>query len=302
MAKDDEITARFTYTPPAGAGDPIVFESTSDMGLTLLNGVKGLGKPPVKHFTAARAHSHGSVRLGTRLEEREIFLPLLMDAETVNDLDIMRDSLIERLNPLKGEGTLKVERIADGQKRTASVIYKSGLEGDMGDGYRGVWETFGVTFLMCEAFWEGSAVTISWPLASTDKPFLSRTVNFFPVIIGRTHIQGTYSLDIAGDADAYPVWTITGPATDIEINNRSTGQRIQIMGEIRAGETITINTRDDTLTGTTRSQDELWDALTMDSTLFPLSPGRNDVEAIATGLTTDSKISATYRQRFLAGY
>lgn len=302
MSNDDEITVRLTYTPPVGGGKPIIFESTTDMGISLIHGMTGFGIAPVELTYSDRAQSHGAVLQGVHLEKRELFVPLLMDAETVNDLDVLRDSLVERLNPLLGEGTLTVERIADGQIRSAKVIYKKGLEGDYGDGYHGVWETFGLTFSMGEAFWNGPETTAQWSLLNKNKPFISDTVSFFPIIVGKSHVNNAYTVDIVGDAPAHPVWTITGPATDIIITNTVTKQKIQINGEVKAGESITIDTINNTLTGTNRTENDLWDALSLDSTLFPLAKGKNKISAVATGLTSESKITAVYRQQFNKGY
>ncbi|WP_346844622.1 phage distal tail protein [uncultured Rothia sp.] len=197
---------------------------------------------------------------------------------------------------------MTVERIKDGQKRSARVIYSKGMEGDYGEGYHGDWQTFGITFSMGEAFWNGPETTVGWSLISTDKPLISNSVKFLPIVIGKSHVQGTYKVNIEGDAPAYPVWTIIGPATDIRITNKITGQKIQINGEVKIGETITIDTRNYTLAGTSRNENDLWDALSLDSTLFPLSTGANEIETVATGLSADSEITATYRQQFLKGY
>lgn len=302
MANGDEITVRLTYTPPKGTSEPIVFQSTSDTGISLIHGMTGFGIAPVELTYSDRSQSHGAVLNGVHLEKRELFIPLIMDANSILELDLMRDSLVERLNPLLGEGTLTVERIADGQRRSAQVIYQKGLDGDYGEGYNGDWHTFGLTFVMGEAFWNGPETRVEWALASSSKPFVSNSVNFFPVIIGKSNVNGAYEVNIVGDAPAYPVWTITGPATDIRITNKVTGQKIQINGEVKAGESITIDTKNYTLTGTSRSENELWDALSLDSTLFPLQKGKNSVVAVATGLTSASKITATYRQQYLKGY
>lgn len=279
-----------------------MFESTSDTGISLIRGMTGFGIAPTELTYADRAQSHGSILTGVHLEDRELFIPLIMDADSVQALDELRDSLVERLNPLLGEGTLTVERIADGQRRSAPVIYKKGLEGDFGDEYWGDWQTFGITFAMGEAFWNGPETKVEWSLANSSKPFVSNSVNFFPIIIGKSNVNGAYTVDIVGDAPAYPVWTITGPATDICITNKVTGQKIQINGEVKIGETITIDTRNYTLSGTSRTENELWDALSLDSTLFPLQKGKNSISAVATGLTSASKITAVYRQQFLKGY
>lgn len=302
MHSYDDITVQIIYTPPSGVGDPVVFESTSDTGITLINGVTGIGIAPVTHTTVARAQSHGSVLRSTRLTEREIFLPILMDAESVHELDKLRDSLLARLDPLKGPGTLTIRRMADGQVRTIPAIYKDGLAGDYGSEYYGEWQSFGLTFLVTEAFFSGEKMTVKWALESISKPFISTTERFFPVILGRTSTDNNYSLTVPGDVTTYPVWRITGPATDPTITNERTGEKFSFTGEIRAGETITIDSKNNTLLSNQRTQEELWDALSLDSIIFALEPGETGLSVTATSLTAASAIEASFSPQYLAGY
>lgn len=300
MPSNDEITVKITFTP--AQGEPIVFESTSALGLSLLNGVKGLGIAPVTHSTAARSQLHGSVLRATRLTEREIFLPVLIDAPSIQELDELRDSLIERCNPLLGPGKITVNRVKDGKTRTISAIYKDGLEGEYGANYFGDWQSFGFTFLATDAFWAGEEVQFSWPLQSTSKPFISKRADFFPVILGRTNVDNAYTVVIGGDTTAHPIWTITGPATDITVKNVTTGEQFFITGEVKATETITVDTANNTLRSNQRTEDQLWDALSLDSTLFALPVGKTSISVTATSLTKDSSITAKYFPQYLAGY
>lgn len=303
MANGDIITMQIRFTPAPGVKrPPLLFESTSDMGITLLNGVTGIGIAPVDHATKKNAVGHGSSWQGTRLEEREIYLPLLIDAPDVAGLDKLRDSIIKTCDPLQGEGTISVRRMHDGKERHIPARYKSGLEGKYDDDYFGEWQTLGLIFLATEAFWSGDPVTLSWPLSSTDKPFISETVAFFPVVLGRTNVNGVYEIDLLGDAPAAPVWEVTGPATDITILNQTTGDKIFIAGEVKPGEKIRIDTANNFLSGSGRTEDELWDSLSLDSTLFKLPLGKNRVQVIATGLTKQSSIAATYAPQYYNGY
>lgn len=302
MANGDFITMQIRFTPPAGVNHaPLLFESTSDMGITLLNGVRGIDLAPVTHKTARKGKGHGSTLQATQLEEREIYIPLLIDAPTVKELDDLRDKIVETVNPLNGMGKISVTRTGDGKTRHIGAIYKEGLEGDYGSEYHGQWQTLGLLFLATEAFWEGEKVELSWPLTSTDKPFISETVNFFPVILGRTNVNGAYEIDLDGDAEVQPVWNITGPATDITITDKITGEIIYIAGEVADGETITIDTGNNKISGSARTEDELWDALSLNSILFPLRLGKNRVSVTATGLTKKSVISASYATKYLKG-
>lgn len=300
MAKDDIITMRITYTAPGQ--EPVIFESTSDMGVTLLNGVRGLGIAPVEHRTASRVQNHGSVLRSTRLQEREVFLPLLIDAPTLQELDALRDNLVERIQPLNGGGELAVTRVLDGQTRRIPAIYKEGLEGEYGGDYYGDWQTFGLTFLCTEAFWSGAEVTAKWALKNNGKPFISKKTPFFPVILGRSTTDSAVEVRIPGDVNTYPTWEIHGPATDITITCANTGRKISLRGEVRAGETITIDSANNLLSGSRKTQDELWDALSLDSEIFDLAPGTARIAVTASGMTEESSINVSYAPRYLTGY
>lgn len=46
-----------------------------------------------------------------------------------------------------------------------------------------------------------------------------------------------------GDLDAYPIWTVTGPATQINVQNNTTGKGWSLTYSLLAGKTVTVDTR-----------------------------------------------------------
>ena len=125
-------------------------------------------------------------------------------------------------------------------------------------------------------------------------------VPFFPIMLSASTIQGAKQLDIQGDADAYPIWTVYGPGEDFEIINRTTGERFFLEGEITSP--ITIDTRTEQLSADGMSNMELWARVPRELSTFPLKPGRNDISFVIVNATEQSKVELRYAEQWRAGY
>ena len=125
-------------------------------------------------------------------------------------------------------------------------------------------------------------------------------VPFFPIMLSASTIQGARQLDIQGDADAYPIWTVYGPGEDFEIINRTTGERFFLEGEITSP--ITIDTRTEQLSADGMSNMELWARVPRELSTFPLKPGRNDISFVIVNATEQSKVELRYAEQWRAGY
>ena len=127
-----------------------------------------------------------------------------------------------------------------------------------------------------------------------------QAVPFFPIMLSASTIQGAKQLDIQGDADAYPIWTVYGPGEDFEIINRTTGERFFLEGEITSP--ITIDTRTEQLSADGMSNMELWARVPRELSTFPLKPGRNDISFVIVNATEESKVELRYAEQWRAGY
>ena len=125
-------------------------------------------------------------------------------------------------------------------------------------------------------------------------------VPFFPIMLSASTIQGARQIDIQGDADAYPIWTVHGPGEDFEITNRTTGERFFLEGEITSP--ITIDTRTEQLSAEGMSNMELWARVPRELSTFPLRPGRNDLSFVIVNATEQSKVELRYAEQWRAGY
>ena len=77
-----------------------------------------------------------------------------------------------------------------------------------------------------------------------------------------------------GNADTWPIYSITGPVNNPSVINQATGERITVQVNVPTREVLTIDTarRSVLLNGASR-----YGNLSPDSTWFPLRPGRNDL-------------------------
>ena len=125
---------------------------------------------------------------------------------------------------------------------------------------------------------------------------------FFPVVLSDSTIQGAHVLEVHGDAEVWPTWTITGPGEDLLIQNDVTGERIFISGEF--GEQVTVVTRPQEQDVFSLSSDRggLWDRVSLDSVLFPLQPGENRIRMSMVNAKPSSAVTLSYRERYRAGH
>jgi hypothetical protein len=223
-----------------------LLDSATGMGfegaeLTLLR-EQGTGAPSLRDKTESGPNQHGATLLLQRLRPRQIKLQF------------------ELHSPDKAAGIVKARRaFAKWFKANSKVTHAYGRLRWVTDVTREIkaraigglafdWkhdETDYMTLdlvLMCDdplwydptirmETWSQTALnSLAWPL-------------YFPVRFAATdEIYSTYEVTNAGDWEAYPTIVVTGPATDLIIDNRTTGERLSLPGvTITEGEQATFD-------------------------------------------------------------
>ncbi len=101
-----------------------------------------------------------------------------------------------------------------------------------------------------------------------------------------------------GPLPTWPIWTITGPATSVELAHERTGRVWKWVGALAVGETLRIVT--DPKTGRTVEKDAqpAWSGVTVDSQMSEFLPGPNRVQIrLLGGTDPDSTVKATWHAR-----
>lgn len=267
----------------------------------LLAGSLGLGVAPASFASTAVPAGHGSHLRGKRLDEREVFVPVLVEATSPAGVITEKDRLEKLLSPVDPRPLwLRVEVPGREGYRELPVHYAGGLEGDYGEEAGFDFLRLGLQFRSFSAFWYGETKTISRSVNPASKPFLSATEPFFPIMLADSTVDAQLRLNVAGDAPTFPVWTITPPGEDLNIVHTTTGRKFFVDGVLT--ETLTIDMEAESITSPTITEATWWDRASADSQPFPLLPGENVLEFSVVGADASSLVHVTYRPRFLAGH
>ena len=131
---------------------------------------------------------------------------------------------------------------------------------------------------------------------------LFRSIPFFPVVLASSTVNGSYQLEVSGDANAWPVWEISGPGEDLLIENTETEENIFVKGEFT--ETVTVDHRPTVADIYTDSliDGELWARVNDDYSFFPLTPGLNQIKVTMVNARPNSVVRLRYSETWLAGW
>jgi hypothetical protein len=225
-----------------------------------------------------------------------VFLPLHYTAGSTLELRATLRSLAALLDPKRGPVTLTVAH-DDGTRRRIDGLLSApfGQSLEMAEG--SLWRRVGVKLRCGDPFWAADQQTRTFRLGGTPPPFLSPS--FLPVRLAESQITGALVVTNPGDADAYPVWTLTGPCDDAAISLEGTSWTVPAgLGD---GQTLVVDTRRG-VQSVTLDATPAWGALGPGAQLGALAPGDNDVTVTVTGATDDTVLDVAWAERWLTAW
>lgn len=234
----------------------------------------------------------GSVFAGAKIGERLIDLPVEVRAPTHTELLATLRAVAYMMNPTLGKGQLKV--ITPNYNR-GLYCYPTGIQ----VGERDVTASLVLSFKANDPFWYDSV--------SEGVSFVQgETLPFFPIFPISLITSLNFSEDSVqnlGDVEAWPVWTVYGPASGVTLENSTTGKKIDLSGLIiEVGEKLVINTREKSIqleiSGESETVDEIT-ALSLDSSIFSLQPGNNNLVVKLNDSTEDTRVNLSWAKRYL---
>ena len=265
-------------------------------GIRLLAGAEGFGAAPRQVTTQALA-TGGTYPRWSSAGERLLALPLHFQAATTDelvDLRRMAARLFLATTPPASTprpGRLRVTR-GDGTWREIEAYYLDGLSWTDEWSFGPLMDRAVLQLLAPDPFWYGEIVVALDFGSAPGRSYLTRYETVSP---DRT--LGEVVVDVEGEVNADPVWTITGPADSTTIRYAASGPGITL-GAIAAGGSLTVNVEDKTITdhtGANRVASVAWPT----STLFQLQPGANRLlVSISAGVDGQSGVHLTYRPRY----
>lgn len=210
----------------------------------------------------------------------------------------LRDT-IYRMDPTRGIGRLRV--IAPGGDsreifcRVASGLGVSEVLSEDSAFYA---QRIQATFLAHDPYWYSVGDTA---IVYTGDVEAATFFPFFPLRLsaGSVFVDDN-SVNNPGDLDAWPVWTIAGPGSNIVITNLTTSQQISLNTTVSGGQSVTIDTRPGAKTVLNDDGTSLFSLMSATSVLFPLVRGDNHIQVAMDSTSASSSIRLAFRPRYLA--
>jgi hypothetical protein len=292
--------------PPVAAPDIEKLEWVN-LGDTILlsqrQGAKGRWMPPVRLVTDKVFGQHGGRVRSVTFDVANIVVPVLVNAAVADNYRMLLREMAGSLNPLGGPGVLRsTVTWASGavEVRELSCYYTAGM--DVPEDYLDV----GYASLLFQSaaapFWTSTAdtaITYSVPgTAYTWFPIGGST--WAPLALNVSDIFASCTVVNEGDVDAWPVWTIKGPASGaMTFTKLTTGRVLALNYGLSAEQTpIVIDTRPGAKT-ITQANVGLYGYLTAWD-MWPLGAGANDIAIDIPGATNATRVTLAYRPSYLA--
>ncbi|MFJ2110629.1 phage distal tail protein [Streptomyces sp. NPDC087850] len=282
-----------SFTDPGGR---VTMLTDWERGWVLQPGAKGLDMPSYAFAQDESPGIDGYEVRQVRAQGKAIALPIAFWAnDSRAAYKARRRAFIRSLNPKRGQGTLTLTE-PDGAVRTIGVRYQDGMEGDESlDAAGARWCMTVLMFAAPSPYWLGGEVTTEWRNAASGT-FLP----LLPVVVGDSQVLGATTVENDGDDQAFPVWTIRGPATSITLTNVTTGQTLVLTRTITGADTIVIDTRERRQTALLNGVTNLWPNLSTASSLWSLDPDINRLTLTVAGSTSATSVRMTHQLRYLA--
>ena len=261
-----------------------------------IQAVSGNGMPTIRSSTENLSQQDGSISTGYRYGARIIGWSGDLVASSLTLYMTLRQSLMLALRPGSLQGDDMVFTLSDGSTRTLRdvVCIDQNLDLPSGEASR-TWNSYQVTFRAHFPFFEGAAHD-----NTQDRTIISGGVGI-PAVIPMSFASGTSSssdplvVDNAGNAQAYPIFTISGSGTLFTITNSTNGQQMVINTTLSSGSQIIIDIRRQTVTmnGSSIMQYVSGEWITLDA-------GENTLSlSVDSGYTSDTSMRTEFYDTYM---
>ncbi len=254
-------------------------------------GFKGL--PPYVTSVLTVPLTDGDVPRFTLAQPRPLDVHVLIKGSNPTDYESVRTMLQNAMNPKLGDGRFRCQRQDGSVLRDVFCRYESGFSGEESWGISSsVHEELLLAFLAHDPyFYDTIATTLVFTAAAP--------TNFFPitpVLLSGGVIGSGFTIANNGDVECFPVFTITGPGTNLILTNTTTGKAITSSLTLTGGQSLIIDTQ--AKTAVRENGTNQFSTLSFASVLWTLVPGSNAITLNMTGTGAGSQIRITYKQRW----
>ena len=224
-------------------------------------GIDGRFMPPFEFVSDAVYNYPGEVVRSRKTKPRQVTIPIIVMGANSADLRANLRFLTNAFGQMFDVGKLKVVT-DDARTYMLNCYFSSGmtLEESYDTGDSRTWRIFDATFTAYDPYWFNPVENdVSWwgPL---------------------TGLAGDHTVYNNGDVDAWPIWTITGPCTNVVITQQDTDDYISITYSLsNYWSFIYVDTRPLNRSVLWNHNTNIFSSVNVGSRLFPLVPGANTI-------------------------
>ena len=262
-----------------------------------LKGTAGRMMPPIVVTSLPSPGQAGARFVGALHAERIVALPVVVPGPLDGRPDYREWGRI--LDPQKGQGTLTVVQ-GDYPGRQLICIYEAGLD-ELEESHRTRYPG-ALLFRAAYPYWVdsvGSTVEVGEEGDPVNWFPFAGSFPAFPLMLGASNTFEDFTVTNTGDVEAWPLVTVLGPATEIEVTNLSTGVMWHVTGTVGSGSTLSVDTRPGQKLVRIDGVNS-YSRLTDTSYLWPLVPGENRVTMAAAGTDETTIIRFGWANAWLA--
>lgn len=305
VKKQSPGTISATWIDPDGTLYPLTKPwADSGPGYFTMNGPAAWGSTPIELVTDPYPRGGEVVRY-IRAKPRRVQWPLYVGGDSHPDFVRNYRTIMKAFTKTtyrRAPGILEIKR-PDGTSRRISAFYEQGFEGEAGENW--LWAKPTIQLFCPDGYFYDPVPTPVDFVATIIDPGQQPASYYDPfIIIGREPVFDnngtTRTLINAGDIEAWPTWTITGPIGGFEAVNSTTGMRFAFDYDVPAGVTVQITTNPASVrssTGLNLSRYIDW-FNAAGTSLWPVSPGTNTIVISLSGPGAGASVSMNYQARF----
>jgi hypothetical protein len=270
-----------------------------ELGYYSTRGPQGLYGIPVTIITQDVPQQPGTTEKYIQRLPSQPTIPLFIQADTEEDLDAARRALKYAMQASRGIGTLQ-HTANDGAIRELNCRLAKGFEGDESAGRHVPGGLFlDLQFFAADPFWYDVNFQQLIFAVSAGSALLGTGVAFIPIHLSGSGLSGSASVFNAGDADAWPVWTVTGPMTSCTFLNNTTGDTMTIVATLTSVQSVTIDTSPGQKTIIRENGVKHFEYLSpVTGNLWSMAPGTNSLTITLAGSSGATQVALQYKQRY----
>lgn len=262
----------------------------------------GLDMPPQEEFDTPLPGG-GEMANGRRWAARNIALPVVIHADSPDQLREYRRQLMGWFNPARGDGVLTFA-YPDGTRRFLDATYSSGLDvAEYGrTGYPYI-DSFTITLKARNPFPYGPQETITFEPPQNFQFFAPPgDPNVYYISSGTS--SGDVDITIDGEVNVNPEWVLGGPMTTATLRNRDTNKTLSLTPNLSVNQTLTVRTNPRTPPDEKFVRENganVWASVAGQfPVLWSLQPGVNQVTVDLAGVVPNQSFAQLrYRPRYL---